>query len=241
LYLNRQRYMNRNSPVLFNLQGRSRSNLRMSSFFTCVAVCLLVSTLTQPANGEEFEKTITLLKQYDSQINKAAAVFGIPSRLLVSAIYADRRMHYNLLDASLDVLIARNGRDNSIGIAQVRVSTALWVVKTLKDKNSPYYLGGKFENIIPGEMTRDEMINYLIFPDSNLFIAAAYSAMILKRWKDAGFDIANRVEIFATLYNLGPYRRDETEREPHRNPVANEYGYVAKDFYYSAYLRETFP
>ena len=77
--------------------------------------------------AENKDRTLAVLSSYSSEIRKAAEEFKIPSRLLAAAIYADRRMHYNLLDHNLDVIIAKQGRNNSIGVAQIRVTTALWI------------------------------------------------------------------------------------------------------------------
>lgn len=183
-------------------------------------------------HAEDNEVTIRVLTENSDAILEAAKSFHVPVRLLVSAIYADRRMHYNILDTRMDVAIARKGRDNSIGLAQVRVSTAQWVSQTLRDRQNPYWLGEEYDDLLTPVMDRDSVIVLLSDPKWNARFAAAYSAMILKRWRDRGFDISEKVEIFATLYNLGPYRKDGTEREPHENAEANEYGYVARDFYY---------
>lgn len=71
---------------------------------------------------------------------------------------------------------------------------------------------------------------------TNLMFAAPYSATILRRWREKGFDISNQVEVFATLCNLGTFRKDGIERHPHASPQSNEHGYVAKDLYLSSQL-----
>ena len=191
--------------------------------------------------AEDKARTLDVLRTHSREINHAAEAFHVPARLLAAAIYADRRMHYNLLDQSLDMVIARQGRNNSIGVAQIRVSTGLWVCRVLADTSSPYHLDAVTRTGIPCSGDRDMIIEYLSDPPTNLMYAAAYSAMILKRWRGAGIDISDRVEVFATLFNLGPFRSDGTERTPHLAPRSSEYGYVAQDFYSSAYLRGIFP
>jgi len=189
--------------------------------------------------GEPLDRTITLFKENAKAIRHAARVFEISPRLLVSAVYADRRMHYNLLDAALDEKIAKAGRNNSIGLAQIRVSTAQWVSKTINDSSSLYSLDNEYT--LPGFTSRSDLINKLMNTEFNMFYGAAYAAMILHRWKYAGIDITDNVPVFATLYNLGPYRRNGSERKPHTHPISTEFGYVAKAFYESDLLLEEFP
>ncbi|NQT66364.1 MAG: DUF1402 family protein [Actinobacteria bacterium] len=184
--------------------------------------------------------TLNLLKDESTNIIKSAEIFHLSPRLLASAIYSDRRMNYNLLDHTLDKAIARKGRDNSIGIAQIRVSTAKWVEQQIHNPKSLYYLGEEFESIIPDSLSRDEIIDTLSDSRQNLLYAAAYTVMIMQRWKKAGFDISDRPEIVATLYNIGPIKKDGSERFPNANPRANEYGYVALDFYQSDLLKDIF-
>jgi hypothetical protein len=190
---------------------------------------------------EEKEKTLEILKNHSPIIISTSETFNISSRLLASVIYADRRMNYNLLDNALDKSIAMKGRDNSIGIAQVKVSTANWIERQIHNPNSAYYLGEEFERLIPNFSSREETINNLSDSVLNLTYASAYISMIIKRWKNSGFDISDKIEIVATLYNLGSMKRNGAERLPHNNPSPNEYGIAALYFYESDLLISVFP
>lgn len=191
--------------------------------------------------AEPHENTIRILREYADSIRIISQQWDVPVRLLVSAIYADRRMNYNLLDDNLDISIARAGRNNSIGFAQIRVSTAIWVEQVLNDTTNAYFPGDKYSKLIQSTKSRDDLITKLAGISTNLRYAAAYSIVILSRWKRAGYPINGAVAIFATLYNLGPYRDDGTERTPHANPQPNEYGIVAQTFYNSGLLNSIFP
>ncbi len=191
--------------------------------------------------AEAKEQTIEALAALSPEINRVAERFDIPPRLLASAIYADRRMNYNLLDEVLDVAAAKQGRDNSIGFAQIKVSTALWVCQTVNDPESPYYIGEETREMVPFILDRNSLLHSLTEIHTNLVFAVAYGAMVLHRWRAAGYDISENPAIFATLYNLGPYRSDGSERVPHDKPKSNYFGQIAEDFYFSLELRDRFP
>jgi len=184
---------------------------------------------------------LNVLENESENIIKSASIFKLSPRLLASVIYADRRMNYNLLDHTLDKTLALQGRDNSIGTAQIRVNTAIWIEENIHNPDSQYYIGKEFEKFIPKSSSRIEVIENLSKPDLNLLYAAAYTSMIIHRWEKSGFSIIDKPEIFATLYNIGPIKKYGSERLPHSNPSANEYGYVALDFYRSDFLRDIFP
>lgn len=203
-------------------------------------ILFIFSIIYSVVIAENRETTIVILSKYHKEINQASNLFAINARLLVSAIYADRRMNYNQLDENFDVLLALQGRNNSIGISQIRVSSAKWIYDTLKDSTSKYYLGSSYSEILPEFYTEKELITQLGEPKINFLFAAAYSAMLIKRWQSK-LNLAENIEIFATLYNIGPYQKDGMERIPHDNPHSNEYGFVAKDFYYSKTLTDVFP
>ena len=184
---------------------------------------------------------MNVLENESENITNSASIFKLSPRLLASVIYADRRMNYNLLDHTLDKTLALQGRDNSIGTAQIRVSTAIWIEENIHNPDSQYYIGKEFEKFIPKSSFRIEVIENLSKPDQNLLYAAAYTSMIIHRWEKSGFSIIDKPEIVATLYNIGPIKKDGSERLLHSNPSANEYGYVALDFYRSDLLRDIFP
>jgi hypothetical protein len=150
-------------------------------------------------------------------------------------------MYYNLLDEVLDVAVARQGRDNSIGFTQIKVSATRSVCEMALNPSNPYYLGPTIKYLIPCTTNRDSLLTQLLDPRTNLVYATAYSAMILSRWKTAGYDISTKPEIFATLYNLGPFRSDGSERIPHSEPKPSSFGERAAEFYYSTLLIDEFP
>lgn len=77
--------------------------------------------------------------------------------------------------------------------------------------------------------------------------AALYLKEIITQWQQAGFDISNRPEILATLFNIG-FAHSEPKAAPQVGGAAIEiggrspsFGRLAYEFYYSKELLTEFP
>lgn len=199
---------------------------------------LIIATLT---SYEDSSEAIQLLSKYCPVISKAAQLYEIKPRTLALIIYTERRLNYNQFDDLFDVPLARNGFNKSIGLSQIRLNTAFWIEKNLNDFTSSYYLGAKIAKHFSPSHDRNKLIAKLVDPSTNIHYAAVYLAMLQKRWKDAGFDISNKPEILATLYSVGTYKPDGSERLPNDKPCANYFGELMVRFFESDLLIHLFP
>ena len=135
--------------------------------------------------------------------------------------------------------------DTSIGIGQVKVSTARmledegYIQKTTLADTYDEWHGNNFVNreiwYAPayGHVvgTRDKAIAHRLTVESeNVNYVAAYLRYFQDRWKDVYPEIDGKTDILATLYN-----QDET-RPPHNNPEPNPFGADAKEEYH--YMRQ---
>lgn len=107
--------------------------------------------------------------------------------------------------------------DTSIGVGQVRVSTARFLEDQgyIETTTSPHFL-----------VSRDELIASNLMDNTyNIRCVAAYC----KYWQDtwsSTLDISNRPEILGTLFNLGV-----NANSPNKSPKANSFGeYVGKSY-----------
>ena len=77
--------------------------------------------------------------------------------------------------------------------------------------------------------------------------AALFNKEIIAQWQKKGFDISNRPEILATLYNIGFVHSDPNGSpqiggaEIDINGNKYSFGRIAYDFYYSGELLDEFP
>ena len=130
----------------------------------------------------------------------------------------------------LDVVFAKSGYNASAGVAQIKVQTAEWIERQLKDEASPFALPGKLLELTKDSNKEEAIVDRLANPATTLRYAAAYVAMILKArdplFKELHSDEAI-VSLVATLYSLGLTRPDGSLRLPHPNARPNSFGIVA--------------
>ncbi len=185
----------------------------------------------------------SMLKEHRREIEVAACVFGISSRVLASVVYAERSLNVRPGEDIVDVVLARTGHNSSVGLAQVKVETAFWISEQLHEPASPFFLNREAAQVIPPARDWQELIDRLTDDRGNLLYAAAYIAMIQKSWGSVlGTTVSgsHQAAIVATLYSLGLERSDGTIRTPHQGASANHFGETAREFYDSFLLREEF-
>lgn len=207
---------------------------------------------------EDEWKTVTasVIKDRDG-IKRAAETVDIDPRLIVSdliveqlRVYFSARELYQKYFEPLKIL--SNMNKMSLGVMGIKEATAIQIENHLKDKNSPYYLGEKYENLL--DYPANQNINkerYSRLTDEKHYYSYLYAAIYLKQmitqWKNAGFDISNRPEIIGTLFNVG-----FPQSKPNPNPKVggstvnigqNKYsfGRLSYEFFYSGELAEAFP
>jgi len=208
-------------------------------------------------NITEWNDFKVAVKKDSALIDSVSRVVRVEPRLIVSVLLGEQmrlfnstREVYKKVISPLKILSVES--KFSLGVTGIKEETAIQVERYLKDPNSPFYLGKDYENILgfkTVETTKerfDRLVNY-----RNHYYSYLYAAIILKQirqqWLKSGYDISNRPEILATLYNVGFYYS-----KPKSNPsvggshiTINEkdysFGALAYEFYYSGELDEMFP
>lgn len=141
----------------------------------------------------------------------------------------------------------------SYGISGIKTETAKKIEINLKDQNSDFYLGKKYENLLDypnGNGTEEERLSR--FTDShNHYYSYLYTALYLKQimqqWQKAGFPIDQRPEVLSTLFNLGFSKSIPKEKPEVGGSIIKigeidyTYGGISYEFYYSNQLKEEFP
>ena len=185
-----------------------------------------------------------LLVEHRAEIHDAAKAYGISARLLASVVYAERSSNIRPGEDVVDVVLARTGYNSSVGLAQVKVETAFWITEQLSDPKSPFYLTPEKAQILPLPKGRQELIDPLAEPRTNLLFAAAYLEIIARHWAtvlETMQSTSDRVALLGTLYSLGLERADGSGRSPHTDAKPNRFGQIAQEFYDSFLLRQEFP
>ena len=191
-------------------------------------------------------------------IKQAAKDADISPRLLLGGIigeqfrfFNNRRETFKSYFEPLKILASLS--NTSFGIAGLKPKTVGQIEERLKDKNSPYYLGPQMEDIIHYDNNVDMELERMnrITDVKNPYYSYLYVGLFMKevmiQWEKAGYNINNRPEILATLYNLGFYYSVPKDNPEVGGSVINinnvdyTFGDIAYEFYYSGELSNIFP
>ncbi len=177
--------------------------------------------------------------QYDDMIrgNKenilnAASAYGLDPQTLAACIYVEQVKNVDFKDYYLDWTAGTLGLDTSLGIAQVKISTAQLVddVGYMQFDEEDY--PGFVDSGIMSRLADDEI---------NIMYAAAY----LKYQQDQWINVAPQItdpSLLGTLYNLGHEERGKgilgyvfgvgnSPRTAHASPQPNPFGLEVKNNY----------
>ena len=182
--------------------------------------------------GKTEAETMSFFRQYKTEIESTAEMLGIPAYFFICSLYPEIRYNYNGLDQSMDILLAKTGHDSSIGVCQIKLSTARWISGVARNKDNPYYIkvSDHYFHIVSVSLPQ-ETLAILINPIQSIRTAQLLIAMNYYRWLKAGIDLKDKVGVLATLYNAGSIDRNGVERAPGRHPKMNRYGELAMQFF----------
>lgn len=191
-------------------------------------------------------------------INKVAKELDISPRLLITPIIGEQLRFFtsarstfkNYLEPAKQFIYLSKF---SYGLAGMKPETAERIEQNLKNQNSPFYLGEKYESILDypeGVDPNIERINRIDNKKDHYYVYL-YVGLYLKQfeaqWKKAGYPVDGRPEILATLYNLG-HNRSIPKAKPDAggavitiDNISYTFGGLAYDFYWSGEMQELFP
>ncbi len=209
-------------------------------------------------NSEEWSVLKQAIVKDAQSIQTASKQTGIPSRLIVAPLVVEqlRLFHDNreiFKDIFAPLKILGNQSQFSWGVMGIKQDTARQIEKNLTDFSSPYYLGAEFSHILDYATSTDpdsERFDRLI-KEKDRYYSYVYSALLIKeleaQWQKAGFQISERPDVIATLFNIG-----FEHSHPNANPEVGgavitiatttySFGGLAADFYASEQLVGEFP
>jgi len=190
-------------------------------------------------------------------IIKASNVAGVDPRLTVGPLVAEQlrlftseREIFKQIFSPLKILGVQS--QYSWGVMGIKQDTAIRVESNLTATSSDFYLGPSYEHLLDFQTSDHDSERFARLTDSkNRYYSYLYSALyireIIEQWKKAGFDISDRPEVIATLYNIG-----FNNSRPNVNPSAGgaeidvngttySFGGLAGEFYRSNELTAEFP
>lgn len=105
------------------------------------------------ANYQEWQNAKQAIAKDEAIIKQAAAMVEIDPRLIVSDLMVEQlRLYFSVRELYKQYFeplkILSNSNKISLGVMSIKEDTAKKVEIYLKDKNSPYYLGEKYEHLL---------------------------------------------------------------------------------------------
>jgi len=190
-------------------------------------------------------------------INQVSAQIGVPARLIVAQIvgeqlrlFHDNREVFKQFFQPLKIL--GNEVQFSLGVAGIKEETAKQIERNLTDKSSAYYLGPDYEKMLAFKTADPNQERFARLTDEHdRTYSYLYTALFLKQvetqWQKAGFDISDRPEILATIFNVG-FIKSVPKADPQVggsditiNGRVYTFGSLAYEFYYSGEMGDEFP
>lgn len=197
-----------------------------------------------------------VVKDKDS-LNRVGQELNISPRLLLSvAIVEQLRLYYTQRELFERVFkplkILASANKMAWGVMSIKEAAAILAEQNLKNKNSDFYLGANYEKLLDFNSNDPVAERYARLTDEkNHYFSYLYGGIIIKQitsqWQKAGYNISDRPEILATLFNIGIQNS-----HPKANPEVGGsqisigqdnyvFGSLAYEFYYSGDLMDDFP
>ena len=171
------------------------------------------------------KEVVILLKELSPAINKAARDFGIDPRAIAGSILTENSLNVSVSDDIQDWLVKMKiasdgtllGKQFSFGLGQVNVPAAMEAESLM----------AKIES---REMRRpEEVAKELLDPEQSIRYVAAIIRVAQDNYEQEGFDIRNKPEILATLYNLGKTKKRATQtKNSGKQPKVNYFGFFVE-------------
>jgi hypothetical protein len=191
-------------------------------------------------------------------INKAASDAGISPRLILGGVmgeqlrfFSNRRESFKNYFEPMKILATLS--KFSFGIAGLKPQTVSLIDEHLKNPKSVFYLGKDMEHVTDykdGVNIDTEIMNRITNtkdPYYSYLYVGLYMRQVTAQWASAGYDISDRPEVLATLYNLGFNRSIPKANARSGGAIINvggkeyAFGDLSYEFYYSEELVDVFP
>ena len=183
--------------------------------------------------GTEYDDKYSKSKAYKKIVNNLddillyAKYYGVDPNVVAGVIFVEQYYNYDWIDVCTDWIAFYGIIDMSVGLGQVRLSTAEYLEKNGYVPKTSAEDGG-WEIPLIGyvhgteTMAREERLE----DDSwNIRYDSAYINALEDLWEDEFPEISSSPDILGSLYNLGH------GKTPHSNPKPNWFGEKVDYFY----------
>lgn len=205
---------------------------------------------------EEWENIKKAITKDEAVIKSAAAAAKVDPRTIVSIciveqfrLYFTQRELYEKIFKPLTILASANKM--AWGVMSIKEKTAIEIERNLKDPTSVFYPGQEYTNLLDFASLDISSERYnRLSSEKDHYYSYLYSGLyikeILNQWNTAGFNIDDRPEIIATLFNIGFKNSAPKENALvggstiDINNTKYTFGSLAYEFYYSGEMSDIF-
>ena len=204
------------------------------------------------SNTESWSVVERAVLKDEAVIKRVANELNVDSRTIVSILIVEQLRLYNTQREYFEkffkpLSILANANKMAWGVMAIKEITALDIESNLKNQNSAFYLGEKYEHTLDfstnnvGRERYDRLTN-----SKDHYYSYLYGGLLVKelttQWEKSGYNISRRPELISTLFNIG-----FTKSKPKENPqvggsiisisgVDYTFGSLSHEFYYSGLL-----
>lgn len=207
-------------------------------------------------NSEQWKVFEEAVIKDEPIIKKVSEETGVDERTIVGVLVGEQLRLFNSDRETFKAFFAPlkilgNETQFSLGVTGVKEETAKRIEMNLKDRNSEFYLGPGFENILDFKTDDHDTERVERLTAKDHYYSYLYSAIFIKeierQWERKGYDITKRPEILGTIFNIG-FHASKPNSDPKVGGAVIKigdksytFGGLIYDFYYSGRLVEVFP
>ncbi|MFA4942226.1 MAG: hypothetical protein WC564_01145 [Patescibacteria group bacterium] len=204
------------------------------------------------SNTESWAVVERAVLKDEEVIKKVADDLNINARTIVSILiveqlrlYNTQREYFEKFFKPLSILASANKM--AWGVMAIKEITALDIERNLKNPNSAFYLGERYEKLLDFSTDNIARERYdRLTSNKDHYYSYLYGGLLVKelitQWEKSGYNIARRPELISTLFNIG-----FTRSKPKDNPQVGgsiitisgadyTFGSLSHEFYYSGLL-----
>lgn len=207
--------------------------------------------------GAEWENFKTAISKDATVLKRVESETGVPARLIVSVVFVEQmRLYYSdrqlFKELFSPLKILGTQTQFSLGVSGIKPKTGETIEANLRNKDGLYYLGENYEHYLDFKTSNIDEERFTRLTDyKDRYYSYLYTALYLKQfakgWEKSGFDISDRPEILATLFNIG-FDNSRPNANPQSGGAAIEignqtwsFGRFAGEFYKSDALSDIYP
>lgn len=190
-------------------------------------------------------------------LERAALVSGVIPRLIFVNLAVEQLRLFNSDRESFKkffepLKILGSQTKFSWGVMGIKEETAIEIERNLKDRNSIYYLGWQFENLLDFKTDNIKEERFIKMTNQrdhfgSYLYAGLYLNQIKTGWRKSGFPIDKNIAVISTLYNIG-FKNSKPKADPKSGGAEIEiqgqkysFGQLAEEIYNSEELIEELP